>query len=236
MNMLGEIAQSWQAVVLPQMQLPYFDAIIKQLQTDENNGKTIYPAKQDVFNAFTYCNWNDVKIVILGQDPYHGAGEAHGLAFSVPTGVKIPPSLKNIYKELQADVNLPLATTGNLQSWAKQGVLLINASLTVIANTPNSHAAIGWHTFTDAIIQQISAQKSGIIFMLWGKFAQQKTSLIDTNKHTILQAPHPSPFSAHTGFLGCKHFSKANQLLVQQNKTAIDWQIASSINNNELNL
>ena len=223
--MMDTIPKSWKDVLRPEVKKNYFIIIIYHIFKDEQLGKIIYPAKKQILNAFKYCEFNNLKIVIIGQDPYHGANEAHGLAFSVPSGVKVPPSLKNIYKELHTDLQLPIPTSGNLQTWAQQGVLLLNASLTVVADNPNSHAGIGWHTFTNAIIQQISLHKTDIIFMLWGKFAQQKIGLIDASKHHILQAPHPSPFSAHKGFFGCKHFSKANQLLVLQNKIPIDWQI-----------
>ncbi|MBK5286205.1 MAG: uracil-DNA glycosylase, partial [Bacteroidia bacterium] len=163
--------------------------------------------------------------VLLGQDPYHGAGQAHGLCFSVPDGVRPPPSLVNIFKEMQTDLGSPIPKSGNLQQWAKQGVLLINATLTVRANTPGSHQQKGWETFTDAVISNLSFKKTGLIFILWGKFAQAKEALIDKTKHHVLKAAHPSPFSAHAGFFGCRHFSKTNEILKRQGKEPIDWSL-----------
>lgn len=170
-----------------------------------------------------------MKVVILGQDPYHGAGQAHGLSFSVPAGVPPPPSLVNIYKELNKDIGMPIPKTGDLTKWAKQGVLLLNAVLTVRANEPASHAKIGWMDFTDAVIRKISDEKQGIIFLLWGRFAQEKQILIDETKHHVLKAAHPSPFSADKGFFGCKHFSRTNELLMKQGLSPIDWDLSTEV-------
>ncbi|HPW67441.1 MAG TPA: uracil-DNA glycosylase, partial [Salinivirgaceae bacterium] len=183
----------------------------------------VYPPGSRIFAAFDVTPFDNVKVVILGQDPYHGAGQAHGLCFSVPKGVQKPPSLLNICKELNTDLGIPIAKHGNLEKWAKQGVLMLNATLTVRANMAGSHQNRGWETFTNAAIEKLSGQKSGLIFILWGAYAQAKEQIIDTSKHHILKAPHPSPLSVHRGFFGCKHFSKTNELLIKQGKTPIDW-------------
>jgi uracil-DNA glycosylase len=184
------------------------------------------PKSEEVFNAFNHTPFDAVKIVILGQDPYHGVGQAHGLSFSVRKGIAIPPSLQNIYKELQTDIpGFQYPTHGELTQWADQGVLLLNATLTVRLSQAGSHQNKGWEQFTDQAIASLSEHREGLIFMLWGKFAQNKIPLINTNKHHVLKAAHPSPFSAYNGFLGCQHFSKANEILVQQGKSPIDWQI-----------
>jgi uracil-DNA glycosylase len=183
----------------------------------------VYPPGSLLFNGFNQTPFNQVKVVILGQDPYHGPGQAHGLSFSVPDGLPAPPSLINIYKELHKDIGMPIPKTGNLTKWAKQGVLLLNAVLTVRANEPASHAKIGWMDFTDAVIRKISDEKQGVVFLLWGKFAQEKQVLVDETKHHVLKAAHPSPFSADKGFFGCQHFSRTNQLLMDQGITPIDW-------------
>ncbi len=191
---------------------------------DEYKNKTVYPKPQDVFKAFWLTPFSGVKVVILGQDPYHGPGQAHGLSFSVGESVRVPPSLQNIYKEIQDDLNIKKDfTIGNLESWAKQGVLLLNAILTVIANNPASHREKGWEDFTDTVIKTISDQKSNVVFILWGNFARSKKVLIDSSKHLILEAPHPSPFSAYSGFFGCKHFSKCNEYLLKHGKKEIYW-------------
>ena len=184
-----------------------------------------YDSGNAIFNAFNQTPFNKVKVVILGQDPYHGSGQAMGLSFSVPKGVKPPPSLVNIFKELKSDIGLPIPTQGDLTPWAKQGVLLLNAVLTVRENEPASHAKIGWMHFTDAVIRKISDEKKGVVFLLWGKFAEQKQTLIDETKHFVLKAAHPSPFSADKGFFGCKHFSKTNELLAKQGLQVINWHI-----------
>ena len=223
-NINPEIEQSWKVVLLKEFNKDYFIKL-KQFLLDEKKHHSIYPKGKDIFNAFNYTSFDRVKVVILGQDPYHGMGQAHGLSFSVPDGVKQPPSLKNIFKEIASDLNLPLPETGNLSPWAKQGVLLLNATLSVRVKQAGSHQKKGWEEFTDSVIQNISQKKEGVIFLLWGRFAQDKAELIDKNKHHILTAPHPSPFSAYTGFFGCKHFSKTNKLLAEQGLKEIDWKI-----------
>lgn len=220
-----QIEHSWKQVLQPEFSKPYFQQIITFLKTEKAKGKTIYPPGGLIFNAFAQTPFDKVKVVILGQDPYHGPGQAHGLSFSVPDGVTPPPSLINIFKELKQDIGMPMPHTGNLTAWAKQGVLLLNAVLTVSARDAASHTKIGWMNFTDAVIRTISEQKEGIIFLLWGRFAQEKQTLIDETKHHVLKAAHPSPFSADKGFFGCKHFSKTNQLLIQEGKTLINWQL-----------
>src|SRR6188768_338387 len=186
---------------------------------------TIYPPGSLIFNAFDKTPFNKVKVVLLGQDPYHGPGQAHGLCFSVQDGVPPPPSLQNMYKELNNDIGMPIPKTGNLTKWATQGVFLLNASLTVRAGEPMSHSKIGWAEFTDAVIKTISSEKKHVVFLLWGKFAQEKRVLIDESKHLILKAAHPSPLSAHAGFFGCKHFSKANEWLIKNGIDPIDWRL-----------
>lgn len=219
-----QIEESWKVILSDEFNKDYF-LKLKQFLLDEKKRHAIYPNGKDIFNAFNYTPFSKVKIVILGQDPYHGNAQAHGLSFSVPDGVKQPPSLKNILKELVADLQIPMAETGNLISWAKQGVLLLNATLTVRSKEAGSHQKKGWEKFTDAVIQKISNEKEGVIFLLWGRFAQDKAKLIDKSKHQILTAPHPSPFSAYSGFFGCKHFSKTNAILKKQGLTEINWAI-----------
>lgn len=220
-----QMHESWKTALKAEFEKPYFAELKRFLQAEKAAGKTIYPPGSLIFNAFNSTPFDQVRIVILGQDPYHGPGQAHGLCFSVQHGVKPPPSLVNIYKELQSDVGITLPTHGCLQSWTTQGVFLLNAILTVEANKPASHQKRGWEEFTNAAIQQLSLQREGLIFMLWGNFAQQKAALIDERKHTILKAPHPSPFSAHTGFLGCGHFSKANAILTARGDAPVNWQV-----------
>lgn len=221
-----KIENSWKNVLKSEFEQPYFHDLAQWIKWEKQSGKVIYPPGNMIFNAFEQTPVDKVKVVILGQDPYHGPGQAHGLSFSVPAGVKPPPSLVNIFKEIAADLGVSMpAGHGDLSSWAKQGVLLLNASLTVRANEPGSHAKIGWMTFTDSVIQSLSEKKSGLVFMLWGKFAQEKASLIDAQKHYILQAAHPSPFSADKGFFGCRHFSKANEWLMKKGLDPIDWQL-----------
>lgn len=220
-----KIETSWKEVLKSEFNKPYFLEITTFLRMEKAAGKTIYPPGSLIFNAFNLTPFSNVKVVILGQDPYHGQGQAHGLCFSVQTGVPPPPSLMNIYKELQSDLGLPIPSHGNLTHWAEQGVLLLNASLTVRANEPMSHSRIGWANFTDAVIRKVSDMKSNVVFILWGKFAQEKQSLIDETKHLVLKAAHPSPLSAHNGFLGCHHFSKTNEYLVQNGIDPIDWKL-----------
>jgi len=221
-----KIEASWKEVLKQEFNKPYFLQVAAHLKTEKASGATVYPPGSLIFNAFNTTPFNEVKVVILGQDPYHGPGQAHGLSFSVPDGVPPPPSLVNIYKELHADIGIPIPKTGNLTKWAKQGVFLLNAMLTVRANEPASHSKIGWMDFTDAVIRKISDEKKGVVFLLWGRFAQEKQVLIDETKHHVLKAAHPSPFSADKGFLGCKHFSKTNEILVAQGLTPIDWEIS----------
>lgn len=222
-----KIEPSWKAVLKQEFSKPYFLQVATHLKTEKATGATVYPPGQLIFNAFNTTPFDQLKVVILGQDPYHGAGQAMGLSFSVPDNISIPPSLGNIYKELQKDIGIPIPKTGNLTAWAKQGVLLLNAMLTVRANEPASHAKIGWMDFTDAVIRKISLEKKGVVFLLWGKFAQEKQVLIDETRHFVLKAAHPSPFSADKGFFGCKHFSRANELLVKQGLAPINWDPAS---------
>ena len=203
------------------------DAIEQALKKRIEQKEIILPPSQDIFNAFRLCPFKDLKVVILGQDPYHHPGQAHGLSFSVPNGIKIPPSLRNIYKALNQDLGLSIPVTGNLTRWAEQGVLLLNSIMTVSAFKPASHRKIGWETFTDVLIQLISERKESAVFMLWGNYARSKAQLIDASRHLILEAPHPSPLSAHQGFFTCRHFSKCNTYLEQQGKEAIDWSIQS---------
>ena len=220
------IESSWKEVLKNEFAKTYFLEIVTFLKIEKNAGKIIYPPGPLIFNAFTQTPFHKVKVVIIGQDPYHNPGQAHGLSFSVPSGVKPPPSLMNIYKEFNASLGIAMpAEFGNLTKWAEQGVLLLNAILTVRANEPGSHSKIGWMNFTDAVIKKISDEKSGIIFLLWGKFAQEKQALIDETKHHVLKAAHPSPFSAYQGFFGCNHFVKTNQLLTEQGLQPIDWKL-----------
>lgn len=220
-----KIESSWKEVLKDEFHKSYFEQIVMFLKHEKALGKTIYPPGNLMFNAFEKTPFDNVKVVILGQDPYHGPNQAHGLCFSVQKGVKPPPSLVNIYKELQSDIGMNIPETGDLTKWAESGVLLLNAILTVRAGEPASHSKIGWETFTDAVIRKISEEKEGVVFMLWGKFAQDKQVLIDATKHYILKAAHPSPFSADKGFYGCRHFSKANELLVKDGKEPVDWQL-----------
>jgi uracil-DNA glycosylase len=220
-----KIEASWKEVLKAEFSKPYFLQIVTHLKTEKAGKQIIYPSGSLIFNAFDKTPFHQVKVVILGQDPYHGPQQAMGLSFSVPDGVQPPPSLQNIFKELQQDVGMPIPTTGNLTNWATQGVLLLNAVLTVRANEPASHSKIGWINFTNAVISALSNHKHGLVFLLWGKFAQEKQVLIDETKHTILKAAHPSPLSAHNGFFGCKHFSRTNEILVKQGITPINWSI-----------
>ncbi|MDD2537639.1 MAG: uracil-DNA glycosylase [Candidatus Absconditabacteria bacterium] len=220
-----QIEESREQALTEEFQKPYFSQIKQFLQQEKAEGKTIFPAGTNIFNAFNTTPFDQVKVVILGQDPYHGTGEAHGLSFSVLEGIRIPPSLKNIYKELHDDLGLAIPTTGNLTPRAKQGVFLLNASLTVRKDNPNSHKDIGRHIFTDAVIKKLSEKKDHLVFILRGAFAQQKTDLIDKSKHMIIRSPHPSPFSADRGFFGSKPFSKTNDYLKQHGISGIDWRI-----------
>ena len=218
-----KIDPSWKSALEEEFGAPYFSELREKIRNAYLEKQTVYPPPQRIFNAFDLCPFDGLRVVILGQDPYHGAGQAHGLSFSVQDGVRIPPSLKNIYKELQDDLGIVPAATGNLERWAKQGVLLLNATLTVLGGKPGSHQGIGWEKFTDAVIQKISENKEHVVFMLWGRYAGDKAGMIDASKHLILRAPHPSPFSAHSGFFGCKHFSRANTYLEHHGLDPIHW-------------
>jgi uracil-DNA glycosylase len=220
-----KIEDSWKKILKDEFAKPYFQQIALHLKTEKSQGKTIYPPGSLIFNAFNTTPFNKVKVVILGQDPYHGPHQAHGLCFSVQNGVPPPPSLINIFKELQEDIGIAIPNHGNLTHWAEQGVFLLNASLTVRAAEPMSHAKIGWAGFTDTVIKKISEIEKHVVFLLWGKFAQEKRVLIDESKHLILRAAHPSPLSAHAGFFGCKHFSKTNAWLMSKGIDPIDWQL-----------
>ncbi len=218
------IETSWKNMLLDEFNAEYFSKL-RTLLVEEKKQYTVYPPGKQIFAAFNHTPFDSVKVVIIGQDPYHGPGQANGLCFSVSDGIRKPPSLDNIFKELNSDLGIPVPASGNLEKWADQGVLLLNASLTVRANTPNSHQNFGWHPFTDAVIKKLSDEKQGLVFLLWGKFAQGKESLIDTTKHHILKAAHPSPYSAYNGFFGCRHFSKTNELLRKEGKKEINWSI-----------
>jgi len=220
-----KIESSWKDVLKTEFNKPYFQQIVLHLKTEKTQNKVIYPPGSLIFNAFDKTPMDNVKVVILGQDPYHGPGQAHGMCFSVPDGIPPPPSLINIFKELHDDIGIPIPRTGNLAHWAQQGVFLLNASLTVRAGEPMSHAKIGWAEFTDTVIRKISEVKEHVVFLLWGKFAQEKRVLINESKHLILRAAHPSPLSANAGFMGCKHFSKANAYLVSKGIDPVDWKI-----------
>ncbi len=220
-----KMEESWKEQLKDEFEKPYFLQLVDHLKAEKALNRQIYPAGNNIFKAFEKTPFQQVKLVILGQDPYHGPNQAHGLSFSVQDGVAIPRSLKNIFKELQSDIGISIPTSGNLTAWAEKGVLLLNASLTVRANEPASHAQIGWLNFTDAVISILSSNKKDLVFLLWGKFAQEKQLLIDGRKHFVLKAAHPSPFSADKGFFGCKHFSKSNEFLMQKGIDPIDWKL-----------
>lgn len=215
----------WKSALKSEFSKSYFEQAVQHIKIEKSQGKTIYPPGKQIFNAFDTTPLKNVKVVILGQDPYHGPDQAHGLCFSVQRGFSPPPSLLNIFKELQADIGIEIPKHGDLTHWAEQGVFLLNASLTVRAGEPMSHSQIGWAPFTDAVIKMISEKKDHVVFLLWGKFAKEKKSLIDDNKHLVLTAAHPSPLSAHNGFLGCRHFSATNQFLVRHGIDPIDWRL-----------
>lgn len=218
------IEEKWREILWKEFQSPYFSEL-KEFLVEEKKQSTIFPPGNLMFNAFQHTPFDHVKAVVLGQDPYHGSGQAHGLCFSVPPGILKPPSLVNIFKELHADLGIPVPEHGNLEKWADQGVLLLNATLSVRAGQAGSHQNRGWETFTNRVIEQISTHKSGVVFLLWGRYAQAKESLIDGQKHLILKAAHPSPFSAYNGFFGCQHFSKTNEYLEQHGINGIDWTL-----------
>jgi uracil-DNA glycosylase len=217
-----KIAPSWKSRLAIEFEKNYFQQLIEFVREEYKN-HTIYPPGKEIFRAFDACSFDDVKVVIIGQDPYHGAGQANGLCFSVHDGVKMPPSLVNIFKEIQKDLGKPFPPNGDLGRWASQGVLLLNATLTVRASSPGSHQNKGWETFTDSVIRTLSDEKENIVFLLWGAYAQKKGEVIDRHKHLVLMSAHPSPFSADRGFFGCKHFSKANEYLRSKGLKEIDW-------------
>lgn len=217
-----DIETSWQKALPEEFAKPYFKNLTSTVKKAYLN-EVIYPSPKNIFNAFSLCPFSKVKVVILGQDPYHGEKQAHGLAFSVPDGIKTPPSLKNIYKEIKNDLGKEIPESGNLERWAEQGVLLLNATLTVRAGEAGSHQGLGWENFTDTVIKTVSDQKEHVVFLLWGRYAQAKANLIDETKHLILTAPHPSPLSAHNGWFGCKHFSQTNAYLEKHDQKPIEW-------------
>jgi len=220
-----KIEDSWKKLLQQEFDKPYFQQIPLHLKTEKSQGKVIYPPGSLIFNAFNTTPPDKIKVVIIGQDPYHGPNQAHGLCFSVQQGVPPPPSLVNIFKELHEDTGVPIPRHGDLSNWARQGVFLLNASLTVRAGEPMSHSKIGWTNFTDTVIKTISDHSKHVVFLLWGKFAQDKKVLIDESKHHVLKAAHPSPLSAYAGFFGCRHFSKANTYLMSKGIDPIDWSL-----------
>ena len=219
-----KIEQSWKDALAPEFEKPYFESLVRFLHKEKADGQVIYPPGSLIFNAFNLTPLPKVKVVIIGQDPYHGPGQAMGLSFSVPDGILAPPSLKNIFKEIESDLGVRLSGATSLEPWARQGVLLLNSVLTVRAGQPTSHSGIGWQQFTDAVISTLSARCEGLVFLLWGRFAQEKQALIDASRHHVLLAAHPSPL-ARGAFFGCRHFSKTNQILISQGKQPIDWQL-----------
>ncbi len=219
-----QIEESWKKILKDEFNSQYFIEL-KEFLIEEKKKYNVYPPGRLIFNALNKTPFENIKVVLLGQDPYHGKGQAHGLCFSVPKGISLPPSLVNIFKELKTDLDIPIPAHGNLEKWADQGVFLLNATLTVRASQPGSHQNKGWEVFTDSVIKKISEKRAGIIFLLWGKYAQAKEVLIDTNKHYILKAAHPSPYSADYGFFGCKHFSQTNNILSKHGLSTIDWSI-----------
>lgn len=224
MEINPQIEASWKEVLKEEFSRQYFMEL-KEFLVDERSKHTVFPPGSQIFNAFNLTPFDDVRVVLLGQDPYHGQGQAHGLCFSVPRGIKPPPSLVNIFKEIESDLGIPVPNHGCLEKWARQGVMLLNATLTVRANQPGSHQRKGWETFTNAVIERLSAKRVGLVFLLWGKFAQEKESIIDTNRHYVLKAAHPSPYSAYNGFFGCRHFSKTNEILARHGLQEIDWRV-----------
>lgn len=216
------IESSWHEVLSEEFEKPYFQDLVHFVKS-EYQSHQIYPPGKEIFAAFDYSPFTATKVIIIGQDPYHGEGQANGLCFSVKDHIRIPPSLLNIYKELQQDLNIPIPSTGNLEKWAKQGVLLLNATLTVRAKSPGSHQKMGWETFTDAVIQQLSDQKQDLVFILWGAYAQKKGAVIDRSKHLVIESAHPSPFAAHRGFFGSRPFSQTNEYLRSKQMDPVKW-------------
>lgn len=217
-----KIGASWKGKLSEEFEKPYFQELTSFVK-QEYLTQTIFPPGKEIFRAFDYCDFNTARVVIIGQDPYHGPGQANGLCFSVQQGMRIPPSLLNIFKEIQKDLGKPIPASGDLERWANQGVLLLNATLTVRAASPGSHQNKGWEIFTDAVIRKISDEKKNVVFMLWGAYAQKKGEIIDRSKHYVLMSAHPSPFSADRGFFGCKHFSKTNEYLKSKGLKEIEW-------------
>lgn len=220
-----KLRSSWKEKIGGEFEKEYMQNLRKFLIQEKQAGKIIYPEGNDIFSSMNLTSFDDVKVVIIGQDPYHGPGQAHGLCFSVKPGVKIPPSLQNIYKEINEDLGIPISNNGCLKSWAEQGVLLLNSVLTVEKNKAGSHQGKGWERFTDAIIEKLNSEHTGLVFLLWGSYAQKKGRIIDQKRHLVLQSVHPSPLSAHRGFFGKHHFSKANAYLERQGKTAVNWEV-----------
>ena len=218
------IDESWKVVLKEEFEAPYFQNLIRFLEKEDTEGRVIYPPADRWFAAFNLTPFEKVKVVIIGQDPYHGSGQANGLCFSVAPGVRIPPSLLNIFKELQADLGVPVPVNGSLEAWARQGVLLLNATLTVRSGEAGSHQKQGWEKFTDAVIRVLNEKREGIIFLLWGNFAKEKAAMIDTSRHYVLTAAHPSPL-ARNAFSGCRHFSRTNELLASMHKSPVDWRL-----------
>lgn len=219
-----QIEETWKERLEDEFSKEYFHQLVHFVKL-EYKSKTIYPPGKLIFNAFNHCPFDQVKVVILGQDPYHGRGQANGLCFSVNNGIAFPPSLQNIFKEINSDLGLPFPKSGDLEKWSQQGVMMLNATLTVRANQAGSHQNKGWEQFTDAVVRYLSKEKENLVFLLWGSYAQKKGMQIDTQKHLVLKSPHPSPFSADRGFFGNKHFSKTNAYLKEKEKTPIDWSL-----------
>ena len=220
-----QLEPGWKQALAAEFDSDYMQALRDFLLREKQQNKIIYPPGKQIFNAFDHTPFDKVKVVILGQDPYHGPGQAHGLCFSVPEGVRQPPSLVNIFKEIARDLGIDPPSHGNLEKWADQGVLLLNATLTVEQGKAGAHQGKGWERFTDAVIDHLNRDRDGLVFMLWGSYAQKKGAIIDRQRHLVLTAPHPSPLSAHRGFIGCGHFSKANEYLMGLGKEAIDWRV-----------
>lgn len=219
-----QIEKSWKEALGAEFEKPYFAALVQELHRQKQAGEVIFPPGGQIFKAFELCPLGKVKVVILGQDPYHGYGQAMGLSFSVPQGVEAPPSLKNIFKEIESDLGIRMSGSPDLRPWTEQGVLLLNSVLTVRAGQPASHSRIGWQTFTDAVIKTISDRCEGVVFLLWGNYARSKAVLVDKSRHHVLEAPHPSPL-ARGAFFGCRHFSATNEILAAEGKSPIDWKL-----------